>query len=51
MCIIVITSSTKLISVRNYGESELKGFLEHLNTYDRNLQFTLETETDGKTPI
>ena len=39
-----------VISVWNYGESELKGFLEHLNTYDRNLQFTLVTETDGKIP-
>ena len=40
-----------IISVWNYGESELKGFLEHLNTYDRNLQFTLETERDGKIPF
>ena len=37
-----------VISVWNHGESELKGFLEYLNTYDRNLQVTLETETDGK---
>ena len=39
-----------VISVWNYGKSELKSFLEHLNTYDINLQFTLETETDGKIP-
>jgi len=41
----------EIISVWNYGESELKSFLEHLNTYDRNLQFTLETERDGKIPF
>ena len=29
----------------------LKDFLEHFNTYDRNLQFTLETERDGKIPF
>ena len=40
-----------VISVWNYGESERKGYLEHLNTYDRNLQFTLETETKGKIPF
>ena len=33
-----------VISLWNYGENELRGFLDHLNTYDRNLQFTLEIE-------
>ena len=37
-----------VISVWNHDESELKGFHKHLNAYYRNLQFTLETVTDGK---
>ena len=39
-----------VIPVWNYCENELKGFLQHLYSYDRNLRFTLETETDGKIP-
>ena len=38
-----------VISLWNYGENELKGFLDHLNTYDRNWQFTLEIEIANKT--
>ena len=37
-----------VISLWNYGENELRGFLDHLNTYDRNLQFTLEIEIANK---
>ena len=37
-----------VISLWNYGEAELRGFLDHLNTYDRNLQFTLEVEIENK---
>ena len=33
-----------IISFWNYGENELRGFLDNLNTYDRHLQFTLEIE-------
>ena len=33
-----------VISYWDYEENELMGFLDHLNTYDRNLQFTLEIE-------
>ena len=40
-----------VISLWNYGENELKGFLDHLNTYDRNLQFTLEIEIANKIPF
>ena len=40
-----------VISVWNYGKSDLKGFLEHLDTYNRYLQFTLETKRDGKIPF
>ena len=35
-----------VISLWNYGKAELRGFLDRLNTYDRNLQFTLEVEID-----
>ena len=37
-----------VISLWNYGENELRGFLDHLYTYDRNLQFTLEIEIANK---
>jgi hypothetical protein len=30
-----------VISLWNYGENEPRGFLDHINTYDRYLQFTL----------
>ena len=40
-----------VISLWNYGENELRGFLDHLNTYDRNLQFTLEIENANKLPF
>ncbi|XP_065583868.1 uncharacterized protein LOC136042864 [Artemia franciscana] len=40
-----------VISLWNYGEAELRGFLDHLNTYDRNLQFTLEVEVENKLPF
>ena len=40
-----------IISPLNYGEAELRGFLDHLNTYDRNLQFTLEVEIENKLPF
>ena len=40
-----------VISLWNYGEAELRGLLDHLNTYDRNLQFTLDVETENKLPF
>ena len=40
-----------IISVRNYGEEELKGFLEHLNFWGRDLKFTIELEEDEKLPF
>ena len=40
-----------VILLWNYGEAELRGFLDHLNTYDRNLQFTLEVEIENKLPF
>ena len=39
------------ISLWNYGEAEIQGFLDHLNTYDQNLQFTLEVEMENKLPF
>ena len=39
------------IPLWSYSEIELRGFLDHLNTYDRNLQFTLEIEIENKLPI
>ena len=39
-----------LISLQNSGKIELWGFLDHLNTYDRNSQFTLEVEIENKLP-
>ena len=38
----------ELISFWNYGENELMFFLDHLNTYDRNLEFTLEIKLQIK---
>ena len=40
-----------VISLWNYGENELRVFLDHLNTYDRNLQFSLEIEIANKISI
>ena len=40
-----------VISLWNYGKAELRGFLDHLNTYDKNLQFTLEAEIENKLPF
>ena len=40
-----------VISLWNYGEAELRGFLYRLNTYDRNLKFTLEVEIENKLPF
>ena len=40
-----------VISLWNYGEAELRGFLDHLYSYDRNLQFTLEVEIENKLPF
>ena len=37
-----------VISLWNSGEAEFRFFLNHLNTYDRNLQFTLEIEIANK---
>ena len=37
-----------VISLWNYGENELRGFLDPLNTHNRNLQFTLEIEIANK---
>ena len=33
-----------LISLWNYWENKLRGFPNHLNTYVRNLKFTLKIE-------
>ena len=32
----------------NYGENQIRGFLDHFSTYDRNLQFILEIEIANK---
>ena len=37
-----------IISIWNYGEEELKGFLEHLNFWGGTLKFTIELEEDKK---
>ena len=41
----------EIISVWNYGEEELKGFLEHLNFWGGHLKFTIELEEDNKLPF
>lgn len=40
-----------IISVWDYGEEELKGFLEHLNCLGGDLKFTVELEENGKLPF
>ena len=40
-----------IISVWNYREDELKGFLEHLNFWGGDLKFTIELEEDNKLPF
>ena len=40
-----------VISVWNHGEIELNAFLLHLNSFDSNLQFTLELEDNHKLPF
>ena len=35
----------------NYGESQIEGFLEHLNNLGRELVFTIENETENKLPF
>ena len=40
-----------VISIWNYGEEELKGFLEHLNFWGGDLKFTIELEEDNKLPF
>ena len=40
-----------VISLWNYGEAEFRCFLDHLNIYDRNLQFNLEVEIENKLPF
>ena len=40
-----------IISVWNYGEDELKGFLGHLNFRGGDLKFTIELEEDKKLPF
>ena len=38
-----------VISLWNSGENEHRVFLDHLSTYDRNLQFTLDIKIANKT--
>ena len=40
-----------IISVWNYGEDELKGFLERLIFWGGDLKFTIELEKDNKLPF
>ena len=40
-----------IISVWNYGEKELKGFLEHLNFWRGDLKLKIELEEDKKLPF
>ena len=40
-----------IILVCNYGEEELKGFLEHLNFQGGDLKFTIKLEEDIKLPF
>ena len=37
-----------IMSVWNYGEKEIKGYLKHLNFWRGNLKFTVELEEDKK---
>ena len=46
MIFFISTKMGDVISLWNYGEAELRGFLDHLNTYDQNSQFTLEVEIE-----
>ena len=40
-----------VISLWNLGKFNFGIFLDHLNTYDRYLQFTLEIEIENKLPF
>ena len=40
-----------IISAWNYGEEELKGFLEHHNFWGGDSKFTIELEEDKKLPF
>ena len=40
-----------ILVIWNYGESEIEGFLEHLNNLGGELIFTIEKETENKLPF
>jgi hypothetical protein len=37
--------------IRSHGPEELQDFLNHLNNIHPNIQFTMETETNGHLPF
>jgi hypothetical protein len=40
-----------ILSVWEHGQDSLEDFLVHLNSFDSNLQFTMEVEDSGKLPF
>ena len=40
-----------ILVVWEHGQDSLKDFLAHLNSFDSNLQFTIELEDSGKLPF
>ena len=40
-----------ILAVWEHGENSLKVFLAHLNSFDSNLQFTIEVADSGKFPF
>ena len=40
-----------ILSVWEHGQDSLRDFLAHLNSFDSNLQFTMELEDSGKLPF
>ena len=46
-----LDTSTTLFVVWNHGEEELQLFLQHINSKNKNIQFTMEKEENGILPF
>ena len=40
-----------ILAVSEHGQDSIKDFLEYFNSFDSNLQFTIELEDSGKIPF